>query len=49
MKIRFEDRVNKDIAKLVEIAWAGVASHEDEIFRLREREEAELFNRHYLK
>ena len=26
MKIRFEDRTNKDIAKLVEIAWANVDS-----------------------
>lgn len=44
MKIRFEDRTNKDIAKLVEIAWANVDSHEDEIFRLREREEDAIFN-----
>ena len=44
MKVRFEDRFNKDIAKLVEIAWAGVASHEDEVFRLKERDEDAILN-----
>ena len=44
MKVRFQDRNNKDIAELVEIAWANAESHENEIFRLTERDEDAVLN-----
>jgi len=41
MRIRFVERTNPDIDRLVEISWEARASHEDELFRIPERDEEE--------
>jgi len=42
MRIRFVERTNPDIDRLVQISWEARASHQDEFFRIPERDEEQV-------